>query len=249
MWPKPPKGEHRFSKNSPLSHRLYSHLGAAAAQPATARKPHILTPEATIERSIFCDCKTGLMTIKLEREMTSFRTVTEAPFRTTLDGKRVLQCHSHGDRRFSPFCCFVEAFGDKNSIENHYQRAKIFNEKIVPQDWRQAKHFKKSGLKQTHWQIGPYRLPCITNPDGNSFALDDFGIQFYIALWHKYLLSNKSLIAIAAQFDEYEDPFKGSFPFCQADVIRQCVTKGIDSLRPMYAELHSLLKHGLLSPD
>ena len=178
--------------------------------------------------------------------MTSFRTVIEAPFSRTSDGKTILQCHSRGDRRFSPFCCFVDAFAQTNSIENHYQCAKVFNGEILPKDWKQAKHFKKSGLKQTNWQIGPYRLPCVTNVDGNGFALHDFGIQFYIALWHKYLLSNKSLIAIAAQFDDYEDPFKGSFPFCQADVIRQCVDQGIDSLRPMYAELHFLLKHGRL---
>jgi hypothetical protein len=187
-------------------------------------------------------------TSKVETEMTSRRIVIEASFSRTPDGKTILQCHSRGDRRFSPFCCFVDAFRQTQSIENHYQRAKVFNGEILPRDWKPAKHFKKSGLKQTNWQIGPYRLPCVTNVDGNRFTLDDFGIQFYIALWHKYLLSNKRLIAIAAQFDDYEDPFKGSFPFCQADVIRQCVHKGIDSLRPMYAELHCLLKHGRLWP-
>ena len=107
----------------------------------------------------------------LEREMKRFRTVIEAPFRKTPDGKRILQCHSRGDRRFSPFCCFLEAFGQTNSIENHYQRAKVFEGELHPKDWKQAKHFKKSGLKQTSWQIGPHRLPCVTNSDGNSFPV------------------------------------------------------------------------------
>lgn len=177
--------------------------------------------------------------------MSSFITVVETPFSITEDGLKVLQCHSRGDRRFSPFCCFVEAFGHTNSIENHYQRAKVFDGNLVPKDWRDAKQWKKSGLKQVGWHIGSLRLPCLSNQEGIGFALNDFGIQFYIALWHKYLRSNKTLITIASQFDEFEDPFRGTFPFCQADVIRQCVREGIDSLRPMYDELHSLLKQSM----
>ena len=174
--------------------------------------------------------------------MSSFIKVIEAPFSINPDGLRVLQCHSRGDRRFSPFCCFVEAFGQKDSIENHYQRAKLFDGNRVPNNWRDAKRWKKSGLKQVGWQIGSLRLPCISNEQGIGFALNDFGIQFYIALWHKYLLSNRTLLTVASEFDEFEDPFRGTFPFCQADVIRQCVREGIDSLRPMYDELRSLLK-------
>lgn len=174
--------------------------------------------------------------------MSSFVKAIETPFSISPDGLKVLQCHSRGDRRFSPFCCFVEAFGHNNSIENHYQRAKVFDGNLIPNNWKDAKRFKKSGLKQVGWQIGSLRLSCVTNEQKIGFALNDFGIQFYIALWHKYLLSNKALITFASQFDEFEDPFKGTFPFCQADVIRQCVREGIDSLRPMYDDLRSLLK-------
>src|SRR5919108_2391626 len=129
--------------------------------------------------------------------MTSFRQVLATPFSINPNGQRILQCHSRGDRRFSPFCCFVDAFGKKDSIENHYQRAKVFEGNRFPKDWKEAKQFKKSGLKQVAWQIGSLRLPCLPNEQGNGFALNDFGIQFYIALWHKYLLSNRGLIAIA----------------------------------------------------
>ena len=167
--------------------------------------------------------------------------VIESPFCTLADGRRVLQCHSRGDRRFSPFCCYVEAFGRRDSIENHYQRAKVFESNRVPRDWKEAKTWKKNHLKQIAWQIGPFRLPCTQNQDKSSFDLSDFGIQFYIGLWHKYLLANTRLITLASQFDEFEDPFKGSFPFCQADVIRQSVQQGVDSLRPMYSQLRSLL--------
>ena len=174
--------------------------------------------------------------------MSRFIKVIETPFSINPDGLRVLQCHSRGDRRFSPFCCFVEAFAHKDSIENHYQRAKVFDGNVIPSNWREAKRLKKSGVKQVGWQIGSLRLPCLSNDQEVDFALHDFGIQFYIALWHKYLRSNQALIRISSQFDEFEDPFRGTFPFCQADVIRQCVREGIDSLRPMYDELYLLLK-------
>jgi hypothetical protein len=64
------------------------------------------------------------------------------------DGKRILQCHSKGDGRFSPFNCYLEAFGFRDSIENHYQCSKIFDisgvpgviqNKAVPSNWREAK--------------------------------------------------------------------------------------------------------------
>jgi len=244
--PKP--GDYFPPENFPLSHPFFTHFRPLLNAAGFCSKASNIDALRQRRTQHFLRLQSCSFNSTLEREMTRFRTVIEAPFRKTPDGKRILQCHSRGDRRFSPFCCFLEAFGQTNSIENHYQRAKVFEGELHPKDWKQAKHFKKSGLKQTSWQIGPYRLPCVTNTDGNSFPLEDLGIQFYIALWHKYLLANSNLIAIATEFDDYEDPFKGKFPFCQADVIRQCVHKGIDSLRPMYAELHLLLKYGRVSP-
>jgi hypothetical protein len=179
-----------------------------------------------------------------------FRRVIAQPFTTLPDGKRVLQCHSRGDRRFSPFNCFVEAFGVTASIEHHYQVSKVFEGDRRPRDWREAKNFKKPvhlggrGLRQIGWQIGPLRLPVRPNASGTSFVLEDFGIQLYCLLWLRYLLRHPELITIASEFDEYEDCFRGDFPFCQADVIRQVVKSGVESLRPMAAELTTLLAAG-----
>jgi hypothetical protein len=96
-------------------------------------------------------------------------------------------------------------------------------------------------VRQTGWQIGPLAAEVRSNPQGTSFRLDDLGIQFYVMLWYRYLLRNPSLLAIAAEFDEFEDPFRGAFPLCQADVIRKATREGLDSLRPMFSELERLL--------
>lgn len=176
-----------------------------------------------------------------------FRQLITKPFIVLPDGRRVLQCHSKGDRRFSPFNCTVEAFGATASIEHHYQTSKVFEGERRPRDWREAKRLKKPahlgglGLRQIAWAIGPLRLPVRPNASGTSFDLKDFGIQFYVLLWLRYLLRHPELITIASEFDEFEDPFRGAFPFCQADVIRQVVKSGVESLRPMADELLTLL--------
>ena len=172
------------------------------------------------------------------------------------DGKRILQCHTRGDIRFTPFNCYLEAFGKRDSIENHYQCSKIFDISQIPgvtqkltvtRDWREAKKWKDGGIKQIGWQMGPHQLPMKdNNSEIYSFALDDWGIQYYISLWYKYLKSKPELIKVASAFDEFEDIFRGKppnqFPFCQADVIRKVVNEGLDSLKPMCAELWSLLR-------
>ena len=169
-----------------------------------------------------------------------YSSVIEKPFSIGPRGTRVLQCHTRGDHRFTPFNCRVVAFDREDSIENHYHRAKRFGE-VSPADWREAKELKRAGARQTRWQIGPLSVEVRSNPRGDGFRLDDLGIQFYVMLWYRYLRRNRHLIAVAAEFDEFEDPFRGKFPFCQADVIRQTVREGLDSLRPMFAELERLL--------
>jgi hypothetical protein len=166
--------------------------------------------------------------------------IIEQPFSVGPGGIRILQCHSRGDRRFTPFSCYVVAFGQRDSIENHYHRAKRFGTH-APADWREAKALKRSGARQTAWQIGPLHVEVRSNERGDGFRLDDLGIQYYVMLWYRYLRSNPQLLEDAAEFDEFEDPFRGTFPFCQADVIRQATRHGLESLRPMFAELVGLL--------
>lgn len=171
-----------------------------------------------------------------------FRPVTPKPFTTLPDGRRVLQCHSRGDQRFSPFFCKVVAGGKSASIEHHYQTSKVFKGELRPTDWREAKDYQRRGLRQVGWQIGSLRLPVRPNAEGTSFTLSDFGIQTYVLLWLRYLLAHPEVVAAAAQFDEFEDPFRGRFPFCQADVMRKAVREGVESLRPMAAELVAMLR-------
>jgi hypothetical protein len=77
-----------------------------------------------------------------------------------------------------------------------------------------------------------------------SVFLYHLAIQYYVMLWYRYLLRNRDLLAVAAEFNEFEDPFRGAFPFCQADVIRKATREGLESLRPMFAELERLLTPG-----
>jgi len=55
-----------------------------------------------------------------------YKPIVEQPFSAGPGGIRILQCHTRGDRRFTPFNCWVIAFGRRDTIENHYQRAKRF---------------------------------------------------------------------------------------------------------------------------
>lgn len=156
-------------------------------------------------------------------------------------GRRILQCHTKGDKRFSPFCCYLKAFGRRDSIENFYQCAKVFASNEIVFDWRDAKRLQKAGIRQVAWQIGTHTLPVKPNEKGTSFAIDDWGIQWYVALWEKYLRLHPELLTIASIYDDFEDPFKGDFPMCQADVIRVVVREGIGALREYWKPLHQLL--------
>lgn len=158
------------------------------------------------------------------------------------DGKRILQCHSRGHRQFSPFFCWVEAYGLKQSIENHYQCSKVFDGYPEIQGWKDAKELQDKGIQQIGWTIGGIDFDLKPNDSEFRYALDDWGIQWYIALWYKFLKQNPYLIDIAAQYDDFEDPFKGKFPFCQADVIRKVVREGLPSLLPMCSELLEKLR-------
>ncbi|MCT7971188.1 hypothetical protein [Laspinema olomoucense] len=174
---------------------------------------------------------------------------------------KVLECHSKGDTRFSPFFSDVSVFGQKKSIENHYHCAKVFevypenifrrpqsniisyngfNHGIIPGDWRESKALSKAGHQQVAWKIGNIILP-IRSSEGKRYELNDFGVQFYILLWYKHLMLNKWKIEYVKQFDEFRDPFKGTFPFCQAEVMKLVKEKGLPGLKEMADELWQLM--------
>lgn len=152
---------------------------------------------------------------------------------------RVLQCHSKGDRRFSPFFCTVAAFGVTDSIEDHYQKSKVFvlngEELVRPADWRHAKSLKKRGLPM--WQEF-----CLPNGRYAPGRFHVFG--WYASLWLKYLDSHPALVAEASTYDEYEDIFKHSFPLCQADCIRLYCKQGRRALLAHCADFFAWLRTG-----
>ena len=169
------------------------------------------------------------------------RDVIEKEFSVDGRGRRILQCHSRGARRYSPFNCYVTVWGEMDSIENHYHRAKVFEGGSRPRDWREAKRFKKEGLRQTGWQIGHLRVPCRSNPKGTSFLISDLGVQFYVLMWRKHLRAHPEKIAYASAFEDFCDPFAGDFPCSQAEVIRISVREGLDGLTALCTELLHLL--------
>jgi hypothetical protein len=168
-----------------------------------------------------------------------YKEIFKGEFRVE-DGKKILQCHSKGNKEFSPFFCYVTAFGKRDSIENHYQCAKRFENCPTPSSWRDVKVWEKQKILQINWQIGHLLLPVKSNEQGNSFVLEDYGIQYYIKLWHKHLKENPEKLVYAKQFDDFEDPFAGYFPFCQAEVIKVATREGVDALVPYFAELREL---------
>jgi hypothetical protein len=125
---------------------------------------------------------------------------------------KVLECSSVGDIRFSAFEAKIKIMGRLDSIENHYQLSKRFGNK-VPSSWREAK-----GKNHTHINI-------------NGIDYDkSLTSQWYKLLWCIYLDKNPNLVEYARGYDNFRDSFKGKSVNCQADVIKQYVQNGRQSV-------------------
>nr|WP_081390274.1 hypothetical protein [Paenibacillus odorifer] len=137
---------------------------------------------------------------------------------------KILECSSKGDKRFSAFYARVRAWGRYDSIENHYQLAKCFGD-FKATSWKDAK-----GKQPTHIEL-----------NGKQYELR-FLSQWYQMLWVNYLDNNPELVEHAKGFDEFNDIFKGKSLNCQADVVRQYIKQGRQSLVDEYQELMDLFK-------
>lgn len=127
--------------------------------------------------------------------------------------KKTLECSSAGDTRFSAYYARVTLFGKTKTIEEWYQLSKRFG-KIRPMSVREAK-----GKAPTHLIINGKRYSA------------HYLTQWYKLLWLKYLDDHPELVQYAAQFDEFTDKFRGKrIVNCQADVIRQYVKQGRQSI-------------------
>lgn len=122
--------------------------------------------------------------------------------------KRILECSSKGDRRFSSMYAKVTIFGVYDTIENHYQNCKFFYS--MPKKVKGATPDK-----------------IIVN---NRILDKKYLTPFYKLLWVKYLSQHEELVEYAKQFDDYNDMFNGKSINCQADVIRQYVVQGKQSI-------------------
>jgi len=121
---------------------------------------------------------------------------------------RILECSSKGDKRFSAFYAHVSVYGKNKSIEDHYQSCKGFN-------------------------IKPIKIKGAT-PDyiiiNNIIYNKKYLTPYYKLLWVKYLDEHKELVEYAKNYNDYNDIFKGHSVNCQADVIRQYIKRGRDSI-------------------
>jgi hypothetical protein len=153
------------------------------------------------------------------------------------DGRRILQCHSRGDKRFSPFFCTVKAFGVSDSIENHYQKSKLFkidNKWTTPLTWKEAKEWEQH---EVYRNKDLFKLP-----NGKIAPIEFQVFGFYSGMWLKYLDANPELTAMASSFDDYEDIFKGDFPLCQADCVRLYCKEGRRALLATCEEFFKWIK-------
>ena len=113
---------------------------------------------------------------------------------------RILECSSHGDRRFSALFALVKIKGKEQSIEEWYQNAK------------RTSDGKKAGKgKPFDYIVCPFtgsKLPACE------------ASNLYKGLWITYFTKNPDLVEFAKGFDEFHDMFRGKNTVnCQADVI------------------------------
>ena len=132
--------------------------------------------------------------------------VTSSPTNPSPD-KKVLECSSRGDRRFSALYAKVTIRGKERSIEEFYQDAK------------RTSNGKKAGKgKPFDYIVCPFTGDKL--PAGEASNL-------YKGLWITYFTKNPDLVEFAKGFDEFHDIFRSeSTVNCQADVIASYVKRG-----------------------
>ena len=121
---------------------------------------------------------------------------------------KYLECSSAGDKRFSALYAKTSFYGIEDTIENIYQSVKR----------------DKYGNK-----VGKGRRVDHINIKGKCLE-PKYLTPLYKMLWVKYLDNNLELVEYAKGFTAFGDKFRGRAINCQADVIRDYVKKGRDSI-------------------
>lgn len=104
-----------------------------------------------------------------------------------------LECSSKGEKRFSAFYARVEWNGVIDSIENHYQRAKIFEGGVKYPDWRGAKGKKAINQEEVR--------------------------KLYSLLWDRYFKKNPELEEVVLKYNGFTDIFGQEGHCCQAEEV------------------------------
>jgi hypothetical protein len=136
-------------------------------------------------------------------------------------GKWGLECSSAGEKMCSAFYAKVEVFGEWNSIEYHYQSRKGFKTKSPTGE---------KVITYTTPKLVKGKTPDFFVPKPGIFMDTCYLSQWYKLLWVKYLDSKPELVEYLQQFEDFHDMFRGNSVNCQADVIRQYVKQGRESI-------------------
>lgn len=128
--------------------------------------------------------------------------------------KKILECSTKGDTRFSALCAKIEVNGVFGFIEDHYQLSKRLmgsdGKLIAPKVREEVKGKDKRKDPVVAFQVGGILIPI------------DYLSMYFKLLWYKYLKTNQSLEKVLELYDDYNDIYKGKTTLnCQADVIRE----------------------------
>ena len=127
--------------------------------------------------------------------------------------RNILECSRAGDSRFSAMKAKVLVNGIDDTIENHYQKSKVFvNENGDLYTVNSSMDAK--GKKPVAFKISGYFLPL------------SCGAMFYDLMWYRYIKANPELENVLEMYDDYSDKYKSKIAYnCQADSIRKYMQK------------------------
>lgn len=150
--------------------------------------------------------------------------------------KSILECSTKGDIRFSAFGARVKVFGVENTIESHYQQAKVV---ITGRDVYGEPIAYVAGKGKR-----PSAMRLMKRAGIYTYLDVKYITPFYKLLWVKYLDEHPELVEYASQFDDFHDMFKGKSINCQADVIREYIKLGRNHIMndPLVIEFKQILR-------
>ena len=124
--------------------------------------------------------------------------------------KRILECSTSGDTRFSALEAKVNIGGVVKTIEEHYQGAKRF--KSINTSYTSAR-----GLKPSYIEVMRVKIP-----------LKELS-NWYKMLWYYYFIQNPKLLKVIEQYDAFVDNNEEN----QADVIAMIKEYGMYEFEQM----------------